>query len=69
MTKLKEQYHSFSNENRTAEVFLEVIGSERNWSIDCFEHNEMVVTYKMPYEVAAEQLADEWVMGDIKIIE
>ena len=67
MNDLKKQYHSFSNGNRSAEVFLDTANGEKNWSVDCFENNDLSTTFELPYEAAAEQLAEEWVFNYIQV--
>ena len=70
MNKLKEQYHSFSNENRTAEVFLDTTDSPKGvWLVEVLENDIKVKSFKVLTEDSAEKLSDEWVMGDLKIIQ
>jgi len=56
---MKEQYHTFENENRKAEVFKE---TNRKWLIECYEDGTETHTYTVTNEILAELYADNWVL-------
>ena len=56
---MKEQYHTFQNENRKAEVFKE---ANRKWLIECYENEAETHTYTVTTEPLAELYADNWVL-------
>jgi hypothetical protein len=56
---MKEQYHTFQNENRKAEVFKE---ASRKWLIECYENETETHTCTVATELLAELYADNWVL-------
>lgn len=57
---MKEQFHTFENENRRAEVFLT---RGKSWLIECFEDGKNVQQCIVPTEQKAEIFADNWVLN------
>jgi hypothetical protein len=55
---MKEQYHTYKNENRRAEIFLT---PSRSWLVECFEDDKNVQQSIVATEPRAELLADNWV--------
>ena len=67
---MKDQYHTFENEGRKAEVFLDTTDSPKGvWLVEVLENDIKVKSFKVLTEDSAEKLSDEWVMGDLKIIQ
>ena len=56
---MKEQYHTFENENRKAEVFKE---ANRKWLVEAYEDNTLSHSKEVANEDAAELYADDWVL-------
>ena len=66
---MKEQFHTFKNQNRKAEVFLDTTKKAKGiWLVEVLENNIKVESFEVLTENAAEALSDEWVMGDLKIL-
>ena len=66
---MKDQYHTFENEDRKAEVFLDTTKNPKGvWLVEVLENDIKVKSFKDLTEDSAEKLSDEWVMGDLKII-
>ena len=66
---MKDQYHTFENEGRKAEVFLDTTDSLKGvWLVEVLENDIKVKSFEVLTEDSAEKLSDEWVMGDLKIL-
>ena len=59
---MKEQYHTFENDNRKAEVFAVW---PNKWLVEAYENGEMSHTEEVANEDAAELYADDWVLRTI----
>jgi len=65
---MKDKYHTFTNDNKKAEVFLDTTAGPKGiWIVECSEKKELVKLFTVANEKAAELLSDEWVMGELKI--
>ena len=56
---MKEQFHTFKNQNRKAEVFRV---ARREWLIECYEDGNQTHAYTEGTELLAELYADNWVL-------
>jgi len=66
---MKDQYHTFSNENRKAEVFLDTTTDSKGvWLVECVEDEKLAKVFEGSSETWAEAMSDEWVMGQISIL-
>jgi hypothetical protein len=66
---MKDQYHTFENEGRKAEVFLDTTDSPKGvWLVECSENDNLIKSFEVINEASAEEMSDEWVMSEISIL-
>ena len=66
---MKDQYHTFENEGRKAEVFLDTTKNPKGvWLVECSENDNLIKSFEVINEASAEEMSDEWVMSEISIL-